>query len=128
MYLDCGVREWSGNGTVCGEGEREGALVREGRGGEGRERAPHCPPVTASDIVPNAAKTTAVIDDNAVPHGALVVHPAAELGRIPVLSGVLAGGVTSSIVPQEHRLAVRCRQGIVSPCSNLQATNSCLTL
>ena len=36
MYLDCGAREWNGNGTVCGKGEREGALVQEGRGGEGR--------------------------------------------------------------------------------------------
>ena len=63
-------------------------------------------PVTASDVVSNTATTTPVVDDDAVPHWALVVHPTAETGSIPVLGGVLAGGVPSSIVPQDHRLVV----------------------
>ena len=63
-------------------------------------------PVTATDVVPNTASTTPVVDDDAVPHWTLVVHPTAEPGSIPVLGGVLAGGVPCSIIPQDHWLVV----------------------
>ena len=83
-------------------GDRE--VCERGRVDWEGEGTPHSPPVTAGDVVPNAASPTSVVDDDAVPHRALVVHPTAELGGIPVLSGVLAGGVPISVIPQEHWL------------------------
>ena len=64
------------------------------------------PPVGSIGVVSNTATTTPLVDDDAVPHWALVVHPTAETGSIPVLGVALAGGVPSSIVPQDHWLVV----------------------
>ena len=67
-------------------------------------------PVTSIDVVSNATPPTPFVNDNAVPHGALIVHPAAELRGIPVLCGVLTGGIPIPIIPEDHRLREQERE------------------